>query len=175
LESKFICIASANPKGDTLAQKANAVRRQVLSSVPAALLTRFHLVFVVKQPSGTELRNTLTKILVRRDKENPDLYLVRNYFRVIRTIAPQIECELDPKNPAVRKAQMFLWEKIRAASSGELCAPLSVRGAEALRRLCISSARMRLSPQVEEVDIHNALSIMSASLDTWSAHRNTRR
>jgi DNA replicative helicase MCM subunit Mcm2 (Cdc46/Mcm family) len=168
LESKFICIASANPKGDTLAQKASMVREQVLNSVPTALLTRFHLVFVVKQPNGTELRNTINKILVRTDKENPDLYLVRNYFRAIKAIVPQVECELDPKNPAVIKAQTFLSKKIKAASSGELCAPLSVRAAEALKRLCMSSARMRLSPQVEDIDIQNALTIMKTSLDTWS-------
>jgi replicative DNA helicase Mcm len=174
LESKFICIASANPKGDTLAKKASMVRWQVLKSIPVALLTRFHLVSVVKQSEGTELKNTINKILVRTDKENPDLYLVRNYFRAIRAIVPQVECELDPKNPAVRKAQKFLSMKIGAGSRGKLYAPLSVRAAEALKRLCMSSARMRLSPQVEDIDIRNALSIMKASLDTWSEPRLSR-
>jgi DNA replicative helicase MCM subunit Mcm2 (Cdc46/Mcm family) len=81
---------------------------------------------------------------------------------------PIIRCELDPTSSAVRKAQKFLSKKIKQSYSGELSTPLSVRAAGSLKRLSMTSARMRLSPQVEKLDITKAISIMKSSLATWT-------
>jgi len=167
LESKFICMATANPKGDLLAKGVHRVRKQLLDSVPASLLSRFHLVFILKQPRGKELEKTVSRILVRAGRENPHLPFLRSYFRAIKDLCPSIRCELDPESASVKSAQRFLAREITASSSGRLGAPLSVRAAEALRRLCISSARMRLSLQVQDLDVRNALSVMKAALTTW--------
>jgi len=171
LESRFVCMATANPKGDLLAKTVSGARRQLLGSVPAALLSRFHLVFVLRQPVGKELEKTVSRILIRTGRENPHLPFLRSYFRTIKDLCPSVRCELDPKSASVKSARKFLARKIAASNKGQLGVPLSVRAAEALRRLCISSARMRLSPQVEDVDVRNASSIMKSSLATW---RNSR-
>jgi DNA replicative helicase MCM subunit Mcm2 (Cdc46/Mcm family) len=167
-ESKFICIATANPGGNILRNHKGFVRQQLLRAIPAALLSRFHLAFVLRQPTGTQLDKTVKKILVRNSRSNPNAAFLANYFGAIKQICPVVKCELNPNSALVKKAQKFISNKISDSYNGRLGAPLSVRSAEALRRLCISSARMRLSPQVEDVDIENALSIMTASLDTWS-------
>jgi DNA replicative helicase MCM subunit Mcm2 (Cdc46/Mcm family) len=167
LESRFVCIATANPSGDILAKRAREARKQLLDSVSAALLSRFHLVFVLRTPVGKELEKTVSRILIRSGKENPDLPFLRRYFQTIKELCPLVRCELDPRSASVKAARKFLARKISASKRGRLSAPLSVRAAEALRRLCISSARMRLSPQVDDLDVRNALSVMRASLATW--------
>jgi len=167
LDSRFICIATANPKGDVFAKNATVARKQLLDSVPAALLSRFHLVFVLKQPVGKELEKTVSRILIRSSRENPNLPFLQRYFQTIKEVCPSVRCELDPKSPSVKAARKYLAREIVASKRGRLGAPLSVRAAEALRRLCISSAGMRLSRQVEDLDVWNALSIMKASLATW--------
>lgn len=173
IESRFVCMATANPKGDILAKTVSKARKQLLDSVPASLLSRFHLVFVLRQPVGKQLEMTVNRILTRATRENPHLPFLRSYFQTIKHACPSVRCELDPKRPSVKSARRFLARKIAASNRGRLGAPLSVRAAEALRRLCISSARMRLSPQVEDVDVRNALSIMKASLATWPGARST--
>lgn len=167
LRSRFICVATANPKGDIFAKSVRRARMQLLDSVPASLLSRFHLVFILRQPRGKELEKTANRILIRAGKENPHLPFLRSYFRAIKDLCPSIRCELNPESPSVKSARKFLAKEITASSTGRLGAPLSVRAAEALRRLCISSARMRLSPEVEDLDVRNALSIMRAALATW--------
>jgi len=172
LDSKFVCIATANPKGDMLSNSVRGTRKQLLDSIPAALLSRFHLVLVLRQPRGKQLEKTVSRILIRTGKENPNLPFLRSYFRAIKDLCPSVRCELDPERRSVKRAQKFLAGKIAASIRGRLSVPLSVRAAEGLRRLCVSSARMRLSPQVEDLDVRNALSIMKASLATWSGHSN---
>jgi len=172
LESRFVCMATANPKGDILANTVRGTRKQLLDSIPAALLSRFHLVFVLRQPKGKQLEKTVSRILIRTGRENQNLPFLRSYFRAIKDLCPSVRCELDPERSSVKTAQKFLASKIAASTSGRLSVPLSVRAAEGLRRLCVSSARMRLSPQVEDLDVQNALSIMKASLATWSGHWN---
>lgn len=167
IEAKFTCIATANPKGDLLTKGKDTIRKQLLSSIPAALLSRFHLAFILDHPAGPQLEKTVTKILSRSSRDNPNLEFLRAYFETIKHVCPVIRCELDSEASSVRKAQKFLSKKITESNSGKLCVPLSVRSAEALKRLCISSARMRLSPRVEDVDVGNAISIMKSSLVTW--------
>jgi len=167
LETRFICIATANPRGEILAKNAREARKQLLDSVSAALLSRFHLVFVLRTPVGRELENTVSRILIRSSRENPNIPFLRRYFETIKQLCPSIRCELDPRSAPVKVARKFLARKIAASKRGRLGAPLSVRAAEALRRLCVSSARMRLSPEVEDLDVRNAISIMKASLVTW--------
>jgi DNA replicative helicase MCM subunit Mcm2 (Cdc46/Mcm family) len=171
LDSRFICLATANPQGDIFAKAVRRARRQLLGSVPAALLSRFHLVFVLKQPLGKELEKTVGRILIRNGTENPHLPFLRSYFRAIKDLCPSVRCELDPQSAQVKTARKFLARKIAASRTGRLGAPLSVRAAEALRRLCISSARMRLSHQVQDLDIRNAMAILKTSLATWPGHR----
>lgn len=167
LESRFICMATANPKGDIFSKSVDKARKQLLGSVPAALLSRFHLVFVLRQPVGQELEKTVSRILIRTGRENPHLPFLRSYFRAIKDLCPSVQCELEPDSASVKRAMKFLARKITASNRGQLGAPLSVRAAEGLRRLCISSARMRLSHQVDDLDMQNATSIMKASLATW--------
>ena len=170
LDSRFICLATANPKGDIFAKTVGRARRQLLGSVPPALLSRFHLVFVLRQPLGKELEKTVGRILIRNGTENPSLPFLRSYFRAIKDLCPSIRCELDPQSAEVKTARKFLAKKIAASRTGRLGAPLSVRAAEALRRLCISSARMRHSAEVEDSDVRNAISILKASLNTWPSN-----
>ncbi len=170
LESRFICLATANPKGDIFSRTVRKARRQLLGSVPAALLSRFHLVFVLRQPLGKELENTVGRILIRTGRENPHMPFLRSYFRAIKDLCPSVRCELDPQHATVKRAKRFLARKIAASRTGRLGAPLSVRAAEGLRRLCISSARMRLSPEVNDLDIMNAIHVLKVSLNTWPGH-----
>ena len=66
----------------------------------------------------------------------------------------------------VEEMSRFVVDALEQSENEKICYSLTKRFAEGLKRISISSARLRLSNRVEEIDIKNAMHILKASLDT---------
>jgi DNA replicative helicase MCM subunit Mcm2 (Cdc46/Mcm family) len=108
----------------------------------------------------------VTAILTRKEKLNPYWKFLRDYFAYVKQKCEHVEYDFDRNNPLVNEMSTFVVDTLEKSEKGIICYLLTKRFAEALKRISVSSARLRLSRKVEEVDIKNAMDILSAALST---------
>ena len=164
--TKFVAIAAANPKDGKFANIPDKIRRQIVAVIPPPLLSRFHLIFILKQESREETEDAITQILTRKEKSNPNWKFLHNYFNYIKNQAGRVEYDFEKGDPLVEEMSRFVVDALEQSENEKICYSLTKRFAEGLKRISISSARLRLSNRVEEIDIKNAMHILKASLDT---------
>lgn len=164
--TKFVCIAAANPKGGTFYDQRDLIRKQIEDVIPPPLLSRFHIIFLLRREPREKVEDAVATILTRKEKVNPNWEFLRDYFTYIKQKCKYVEYEFARDDPLVKEMSEFVVEALDKSEKGIICYPLTKRFAEALKRISISSARLRLSKKVEEIDIKNAISILRAALDT---------
>lgn len=165
-ETKFTCIAAANPKGGVFGTESMKMREQIEAVIPPPLLSRFHLVFLLRKESKEKVEDAIKLILTRKEKSNPNREFIRDYFDIIRRRSVPVEYDFDKDSPLIKEMSQFVVDALSRSERNEICIPLTKRAAEALKRVSISSARLRMSRRVEEVDVRNALGIMETAFKT---------
>jgi replicative DNA helicase Mcm len=166
--SKFIMIAAANPKGGRFSANPESIKQQIETVIPAPLLSRFHLIFLLRRESREKTEQAITTILTRKDKINPDINFLRNYFNYVKYCVKKVDYNFTDKDPLIKDMSHFVLDVLERSENGLLCYSITKRLAEAMKRISISSARLRLSNKVEEVDVRNAIEALNAMLSTAS-------
>lgn len=165
-ETKFTCIAAANPKGGIFGTESTKMREQIEAVISPPLLSRFHLVFLLRKESKEKVEDAIKLILTRKEKSNPNRDYVRDYFELIRRRSVPVEYDFDKDSPLIKEMSQFVVDALNKSEKNEICIPLTKRAAEALKRISISSARLRMSKRVEEIDVRNAMKIMKIAFET---------
>lgn len=163
--TKFTCIAAANPKGGTFQNDPEVIRKQIEEVIPLPLLSRFHMVFLLRKEPPERIEEAVTAILTRKGKTNPHRKFLRDYFICIKQKCSNVEYNFSREDPAVKEMVHFVMDALEKSERGQICYSLTKRFAEALRRLSICSARMRLSEKVEEIDVRNSIKLLKSAID----------
>jgi replicative DNA helicase Mcm len=166
--TRFISIAAANPKGGKFYDQPDQIKKQIEDVIPSPLLSRFHLVFLLRKETREKMEDAVTTILTRKEKTSPHWDFLRDYFSFVRQTNSRVQYDFQKENPLVKEMSTFVVDALEKSEKGTICYCLTKRFAEALKRLSISSARLRLSRKVEELDARNAMSLLGAALDTAS-------
>jgi replicative DNA helicase Mcm len=164
--TRFVCIAAANPKGGMFHDQPDLIRKQIEDVIPSPLLSRFHIIFLLRKEPREKVEDAVTTILTRKEKLNPNLGFLRDYFAYVKQKCKHVEYEFDRDDPLVKEMSMFVVDALDKSEKGIVCYPLTKRFAEALKRISVSSARLRLSKKVEKIDIRNAVKVLSVALDS---------
>jgi len=168
--TKFICVATANPKGGAFQEDPKSIRKQIEQVFPLPLLSRFHMIFLLRKEPSDRIKDAVTAILTRKDKMNPNKKFLRDYFIYIRQKCRNVEFTFSKNDPIVSEMTHFVVDALERGERGQICYGLTKRFAEALKRISISSARLRLSRKVEEIDVRNAMNILNFTLNSAAHH-----
>lgn len=164
--TSFICFAAANPVGQVFSGDPDRLRQQVVGAVPPALLSRFHLVFLLGEETIASRKRALTKILLRNGKENPHREFLRKYYHYIWSHYPKVSFSFGEDSPIVGEAVEFANRIIEDSQHGKILVPYDKRIMSSIRRISCASARMRLSDKVSEEDIRLAMRVVDKAVRT---------
>ncbi len=150
-------LATANPTGDRFVGKSLSIIQQ---QVPfdSALLSRFHLVYVVRKPGLQELVSITRKIIkssATRLREE-DIEYLRGYVER----AHQLDVEFD-KHHATLIANFIEDAKRNEANYLVEIGPRLVHG---IMRMAQARARMLFRTKTEEQDVKEAINLVEQSL-----------
>ncbi len=181
--AKTAVLAAANPKFGRFDPNAYPAEQ---FNIPPTLLSRFDLIFPIKDVMDEELdRNIAKHILLQHEAagaqmaeieeheqvEKPpiDSELLRKYIAYARkNIAPRITTE------ASKRIQDYYLE-LRKIGSKQGATPITPRQIEGLVRMAEASAKARLSHVVEVSDAENAIALNEFMLKTLAVDRGGRR
>ncbi len=156
-DARVRVLATANPKGDRfIGRDVKFLRTQL--PFEDALLSRFHLVFLVRKPSGKELE-AITRKIVRQDVRalaDGDAAFVKEYVRYAEKLNVQFDDRyesmvVDFIERLKREERNFLVE----------VGPRTVIG---VIRLAKAHARARLSRTTSADDLEAAMRLVEAAL-----------
>lgn len=156
-------LAACNPVGERF-DLMEPISAQL--GVPAALLTRFDLVYaLIDDPDPDRSRQMVDHILASYVEETDPPVPIPTIKKWISLSKREIqEVEIDEEAGELLKAFFVeLRKAARNARSNSL--PITVRQFEALMRLTKSSARLRLSPVASTTDARIAIDLMRTSMD----------
>ncbi len=157
-EARVRVLATANPKGDKFTAKDIAGLKKQLPFDPA-LLSRFHLVFLIRKPNVEEFLKITSKILKnKKQKNNGDTDFIKRYIE----IAENIEVTLPERFE--KQIKEFV-EKIKT-NEDKFLIEVSPRIVIGFIRLAKASARMKLKSKVEQEDIDLVINIVNEGLKT---------
>lgn len=148
-------LATANPKGDRFeGEDVDELREQL--PFEAALLSRFHLVFLIRKPDKKEFLD-ITKKIVKQDKATkPDTSYAKQYIKH----AQQLEVSF----PANLEAQVSrAVEKIKEHEE-EYLIEISPRIVKGIIGFAKASARAQLRTTTSRHDVQRATNLLAASL-----------
>ncbi|MEM2874235.1 MAG: ATP-binding protein [Candidatus Nanoarchaeia archaeon] len=147
-------LATGNPIGDKFeSYEPSKIKEQL--PFDSALLSRFHLIFLVKKASLTEFAEIAEKI-ISEDKVKAnlaDILFLRNYIRFASKVDVEIPQELADK---IKNFVTSLKEK-----EAELPFEITPRIVIGITRLAKASARMELRSIVEGKDLERVFSIVT--------------
>ncbi|RLG70389.1 MAG: hypothetical protein DRO11_06345, partial [Methanobacteriota archaeon] len=164
--TSFICFAAANPLGQIFSDNPDKMRQQIFGAVPPALLSRFHLVFLLGEETIASRKRALAKILLRNGKENPHREFLRKYYHYIWSHHPKVGFSFGEDSPIVGEAVEFANRIIEDSQHGKILVPYDKRIMSSIRRLSCASARMRLSNTVSEEDVRLAMRVVDKAVRT---------
>ncbi len=152
-------LATANPKGDKFTAKTIEGLKKQLPFDPA-LLSRFHLVFLIRKPSIEEFLKITDKILKNKKKieSKGDNEFIKDYIN----LAEQIEVSVPAK---FEKQIKDFVEKIKRDEDKYLI-EVSPRLVLGFIRMAKASARAKFKDKVEQEDIDLVIEIVNESLKT---------
>ncbi|MCA9477727.1 MAG: hypothetical protein KC535_01105 [Nanoarchaeota archaeon] len=148
--------ATANPTGDRFVGKSLSILKQQLP-FDSALLTRFHLVFVIRQPSTQELVNIAKKIIrsssIKLRQE--DIDYVKSYVAHANKIAVAFD----------KRFEHLIADFIATAKENEskYLVEIGPRTVHGIMRLAQAYARIELRSKVIESDVKKAIELMEKS------------
>ncbi len=161
LPAQTAVLAAANPKFSRF-DPYRPIGEQI--NIGEALLSRFDLKFVIKDLPDREKDEETVEHILRTRLSPSDIQpalpidLIRKYVAYARkNIKPKMTEE------AAEKIKKFFLE-MRNLYSGEDVVAITFRQLDAMSRLAEASAKVRLSPVVEEQDAERAIKIMVYSL-----------
>ncbi len=163
LNARAAIIAAGNPKyGRYYPDRGIADN----IDLPPTILSRFDLIFIMKDIPDERLDRAMARHILRVHKESdrvrpaipPDM--LRKYISYARRyVFPRIS------EQALRLLEEF-YVQLRRSSGPQAPIPITARQLEALVRLAEAHARMALKPVVTEEDAEEAIRLMSVMLKT---------
>jgi replicative DNA helicase Mcm len=148
--------ATANPSGDRFIGKALSLLRHQLP-FDSALLTRFHLVFVIRQPSEKELLEISKKIVQHKDKplNEKEIQFIRNYVAYALS--------LDVIFPQEFEQNITQFIKEAKEQEDSYIIEVGPRMVHGLMRIAQAHARLHLRTKVNQADVDIACKILEES------------
>jgi replicative DNA helicase Mcm len=165
LKAQTSVLAAANPKFGRF-DPTQGIPQQI--DLPPALINRFDLLFSLRDvPNKANDEKVATHILTEHQKEAKPMIIDRDLFRKYVAYAKQrIQPQLT--DDAVKKIKEF-YVTLRNQPMREgiemRTIPISARQLGALIRMAEASAKLRLSPKVEEKDAKAAIKLMKYYLE----------
>ncbi|MBR9690965.1 AAA domain-containing protein [Candidatus Woesearchaeota archaeon] len=156
-DARINVLATANPKGDKFAGwMINTLKNQL--PFEQALLTRFHLLFLIRKPNATQFEEIAKKIVTNQEaKQNKnDLNFVKEYVAFLKGF--------DVKFPKALEEQVVEFSKKLKSKENEFLVEISPRIVHGMLRLAKASAKMNMRPMVMMSDIAKVKQIFEESL-----------
>jgi replicative DNA helicase Mcm len=156
-DARVRIMATANPKGDRFVGKLPDTIKKQLPFDPA-LMSRFHLVFLVKAHTDEEFKEIAKTIISEHSKElrKGDVAFIREYIEHAGKYDVKFDKELETRImdflDIVKKDQKRFIVEI---------SPRLVQGIVNIAKAC---ARMQLKDTVDKNDLNHALMILKESL-----------
>ncbi len=157
LDAKIRIIATSNPKGDRFVGNIISILKQQIP-FDSALLTRFHLVFLIRRP-GLERFTQITEKIVQDDKVKvsiKDMEFIKGYVE----FAEQVNVEF----PKELENQVVNFSTELKKDEKKYLIEVSPRIVIGLMRLAKAAARMELRKTVTKEDIDKAEEIIKFGL-----------
>ena len=157
-DARIKVLATANPKGDSFKAKNVDEFKKQLPFDPA-LLTRFHLVYIIKRPNSKEFKKISEKIISDEKNElsQQDINFIKSYIEYTN----KIEKIAFPKDMQ-KKAVEFI-DDIKKQEDKYII-DVSPRLVIGFMRLCKALAKVEARDKVEEKDIERIKDILLNSL-----------
>ncbi|MBN1502619.1 ATP-binding protein [Candidatus Woesearchaeota archaeon] len=157
LDAKVRIIATANPKGDKFVGRTVEVLKQQLP-FEQALISRFHLIFLIRKPGVNGFLNIAKKIVRGKEEEHSqgDVAFIHDYIKNAEQEEVDFPLELEQKvldyvENLKKNEDKFLFD-------------LTPRLVVGIIRLCKARARLELRKQVNESDLTEVQTVVDASL-----------
>ena len=152
-------LATANPKGDRFEGETTQELKQQLPFEPA-LLSRFHLVFLVRKPDKKAFMD-ITKKIVKGDKTTtPDTSYAKKYIKHAQQLEVNFPANLEPQvSSAV--------ERIKEQENN-LLIEVSPRLVKGIIGFAKASARAQLRTNANRHDVDKAIQLLNKSLELSS-------
>jgi len=157
LDAHVRVIATSNPKGDRFVGNIISILKQQIP-FDSALLTRFHLVFLIRKP-GLERFAKITKKIVQNDKMKvsiKDIECIKDYV----DFAEQVDVEF----PKEFEKQVVEFSTKLKKDEKKYLIEISPRLVIGLIRIAKASARMELRKTVKKEDIDKEEEIIKFGL-----------
>ena len=155
-------LATANPKGDKfVGDNVDLLKKQI--PFDPALLTRFHLVFLIRKPSSKEFKEISTRIV--QDKKNAldkrDIEFLKEYIDYVK----QIKVEL----PKKFEQQVVNFAAELKEKEGDYLIEISPRIIVGFIRLVKAAAMLEMRKEANQQDIDYVVDIIKKSLEISKA------
>lgn len=157
-QARVRVLSTANPKGDEFKDGTLGELKKQLPFDPA-LLSRFHLVFLIRKPDVEQFMK-ITKRIIRRKKnaKSKDEDFIRDYVKYAENIDVSVPEKFE-------KEIMNFVEEIKK-NEDKFLIEVSPRLVLGFLRLAMASARMRLDNKVKKEDIDLVKRIVNEGLKT---------
>lgn len=157
LPAEVRVLATANPKGDRfIGEKVSFLRKQL--PFDPALLSRFHLVFLIRRPSKEEFLRITKRLLVDEQHKLSveDVSFLKQYVAFAAEHKVVFEKKFEP-------IITDFFDELKSREE-EFLVELSPRLVLGVVRMCKARARMRLAASVTREDVVAVLDALKASL-----------
>jgi replicative DNA helicase Mcm len=158
LSTKVSVFAIANPKFGRF-DDASPLISQV--DMPPTLINRFDLIFVMKDTLDELKDGNVVDIMLNGNK-NINIFpseTTRKYIAYAKRTTPELSKEA---NKLIK--DFYLSVRVTAMKVGTPVIPISPRQLEAIYRLSLAHARLRLSPTIEAQDASEAIKLVTSFL-----------
>jgi replicative DNA helicase Mcm len=157
-DARVNVIATANPRGDKfIGNDLKGLKKQL--PFDSALLTRFHLVFIVRKPGVKEFADISRRIArgEKRSVAQADIDFVKAYAQFANKLSPKFPKELEEEVVAFA-------EKLKMNEKRYL-AEISPRIVVGLMHFAKASARLELRDTVTQQDLERVEKLVENSLE----------
>lgn len=152
LNARVRVLATANPKGDRFVGRGISITKTQLP-FDEALLSRFHLMFVVRKPSLKEFKEITKHIASKKQKYSiEDISFLKEYVDYAESLKVSF--------PESLKEKVVDFIQELKEQEEHILREVSPRLVKAIIRLSKASARLELRPKVEEKDLNSVLKII---------------
>ncbi len=152
LNTRVRVLATANPKGDRFVGKGTNITKTQLP-FDEALLSRFHLMFVVRKPSLKEFKEITKHIASKKQKYGvEDISFLKEYVDYADALKVSF--------PESLKEKVVDFIQELKEQEEHILREVSPRLVKAIIRLSKASARLELRHRVEEKDLNFVLKII---------------
>jgi len=157
-DARCAVLASANPKGGNF-KGATAEQTKALMPFEPALISRFHLIYIIRKRTMEQFMKIADSVLVHKDSANKnDVEFVKKYIEKAKSIDVDFG---ESYNAAITDFVMKAKK-----SEGRLAIEITPRFVVGLKRMIEASARIEQRSRVEKKDVLRANEAVSYALNT---------